>query len=470
MELTQKSKEIILIASQQKELDEMVAWSYRPALDEDLFYVLCGYAGTGKTTILKEFIKKNKYASFDIAITAPTHKAKKKAEQATGLSGVTIQKALGLRPNTNIDNFNINRPEFSEQAEPEIGKHGLVIIDEASMFNKALFERLIELAKLKKTKLLFVGDEKQLPPVNETESLAITSIANRSNLTEIIRQRDVNPLGELLNLLREDIEKGTTDSLEKITGTATFTDEEGEEHGYEVITDRDLFREKVLTAFSDERYIFNKEFCKYLAWTNDSVKAMNRIIRDHIIKSDMPIAKGDLVMGYSTIYNKSGDIMLTNSEEYIVTRVNDFENSWDVNGYLVDIKAVDTPFSNTVFVANPNDLDKFLEIFEERHSKALKFNSQWNNFYLFKNDNLLIQDIKNGNKIKVKKDLDFAYGLTVHKSQGSTYENVFINLVDIKRGLNFGNSDRERRISRDTTMRLIYVALSRASKKCIILA
>jgi len=95
---------IVLTEHQSSILNDLFRW-----LDSDvLFHTLIGNAGTGKTTILKEFVKQNKYRS-DTVITAPTHKAKKVAETVIGINGATIQSILGLRPNTDLDNFDINK-------------------------------------------------------------------------------------------------------------------------------------------------------------------------------------------------------------------------------------------------------------------------------------------------------------------------------------------------------------------------
>ena len=97
--------------------------------------------------------------------------------------------------------------------------------------------------------------------------------------------------------------------------------------------------------------------------------------------------------------------------------------------------------------------------------KANERRAKWGAFYDFKRQNMLANtfdiQIDYGDdevrKAKVTKDLDYGYCLSVHKSQGSTYDNVFINLNDILRCRTI--LDRNR---------LLYVALSRASKKVFI--
>lgn len=84
-------------------------WSNTPIKQpSDLLYTLDGAAGTGKTTIAREFISNLKASKTQLAVTAPTHKAKKVIQDATDFKSQTIQKLLGLRPDVNLDGFNPN--------------------------------------------------------------------------------------------------------------------------------------------------------------------------------------------------------------------------------------------------------------------------------------------------------------------------------------------------------------------------
>ena len=111
-----------------------------------LMFCLQGYAGTGKTTIIRDAI----YWYMDgpgkwdkkIAVTAPTHKAKKVVSDATGLQGKTIQSLVGLAPNVDVLNFDINNPEFALLNKPTISQYSVILVDEASMLNTELFELL----------------------------------------------------------------------------------------------------------------------------------------------------------------------------------------------------------------------------------------------------------------------------------------------------------------------------------------
>ena len=143
---------------QELALKKMLEWSTSPFNTvHDLLYTLDGAAGTGKTTIVKQFLNNLKVDKRKIAVTAPTHKAKKVIQAATGFPSQTIQKLLGLRPDINLDGFNPNRPVFNPIAEDEIQYYTYVVIDESSMFNQEAFKLICELAFKYKVRIIFMG-------------------------------------------------------------------------------------------------------------------------------------------------------------------------------------------------------------------------------------------------------------------------------------------------------------------------
>src|SRR5665648_481464 len=84
-------------------LNELYDWYHNP---HSLEFVLKGFAGTGKTYIIKYFI--NKIVSTAFCVTAPTHKALRVIENQVGHKGKTLHSLHGLRPNTDLATFNID--------------------------------------------------------------------------------------------------------------------------------------------------------------------------------------------------------------------------------------------------------------------------------------------------------------------------------------------------------------------------
>ncbi|HLT40130.1 MAG TPA: ATP-dependent RecD-like DNA helicase, partial [Enhygromyxa sp.] len=116
--------------------------------------ILTGGPGTGKSTVVANVIAVAKRAGEALLLAAPTGRAAKRLEQATGEPARTVHRVLEVRPDTGQFHFCANNPL------PD----GLVVIDESSMLDLELAEALIT-ALTPANRLLLVGDADQLPSV-----------------------------------------------------------------------------------------------------------------------------------------------------------------------------------------------------------------------------------------------------------------------------------------------------------------
>lgn len=114
-----------------------------------------GFAGTGKTYLVKYFLKHVVNKSY--IVTAPTHTALGVLEDSIGIKGMTFQKLHGLRPNTELSTFDINNLAFESIGAIKMANYSLVIADEASMINSSLFKLNRERAKEYNVKVLYLG-------------------------------------------------------------------------------------------------------------------------------------------------------------------------------------------------------------------------------------------------------------------------------------------------------------------------
>ena len=136
--------------------------------NDKTFFLLCGSAGTGKSTCIKKILDEYKWG---VVVSAPTHKALGVIENFTGCKGKTLHSLLGLKPDIQLDAFDPNQPVFSPIVPSKINEYNLIIIDECSMINNELFNLIKKKVNGHKTKILFVGDDFQIPPIKEQISV-----------------------------------------------------------------------------------------------------------------------------------------------------------------------------------------------------------------------------------------------------------------------------------------------------------
>jgi len=170
-----------------------------------------GYAGTGKTTLVGELIRALA-PRLRVAVAAPTNKAVAVLKEKIGDDiGATvdfgsIHSFLGLRLQERDD----GRHECVASGESSLHAYDLAIIDECSMVGRDLFSRIVLTATSNATRVLFVGDPAQLPPVeNSTDpSPTFSHVQHKAVLTDVVRQAADNPIIALSMHIRAAIEAG----------------------------------------------------------------------------------------------------------------------------------------------------------------------------------------------------------------------------------------------------------------------
>lgn len=441
-----------------------------PYNEKDYKRALSGAAGTGKTFVLKHVIDNSGFSSSTIGLAAPTHKACRVLKDATGIIAKTVQSDLGLRLNFDVDNFDINNPPFDPKGQIAIQNYRLYIVDEASMINRDLLFLIEKECKKAKCKLILVGDESQLSPVKETYSPAFRGVKTFF-LNEIVRQSSDNPIADLLKMLRKDIKHNTFNFLNYIVRNTYNFNEDGTK-GYVTLNPND-FTKAVIKGFTNEAYQTNVDMCKTICYTNNCVNGWNRFIRNTIVKDadKSIITNNDLITSYVTIVDEFNDIVIKNSEDYIIKDVVNYTNdTYEVDGFLVRFIAVHGGKSTTpLFIldhTNRNSLLQYYKVFNRLKENALAAKgsargSAWKSFYNFKESVLLLGNITdNMGKIIIPRDLDYGFSITSHKSQGSTYDDVYVEINDIvldSLGNVYPNAEE--------INRRLYVACSRARNR-----
>lgn len=422
-----------LTAHQEARLYNLLA-----TLEENRFFVLTGGAGVGKTFVLKHFINEINFPAGSIVCAAPTNKA---VAVLTGTIGFnagadfqTIHSLLGIKPCYDEETGEVSfKPIRNDKQDRLLKTVKLLIIDECSMLASELIQYIFESAMRYSFKVLFVGDNKQLNPVNEKNSRIFQLNLPTVELEEVVRQAAGNPIVHLSRNLHL-LYKRKSNMLNGV--------------GY-------LFTKNFNKVLSSLRNQDTDDSYRYIAWTNTNVNMINRIVRDLVYGKDAEsIAVGEII-----IFNKPYKQFYYTNEE---VRVMDYElRDMEFKIYsdtLSDADAIKQKLSNV-----QRFLVYHVKLIGRIEPIIILHDSEQSNF---KRTRKIIFNLCKEKRLNWKfyfnfteqfAEFSYAYAITVHKAQGSTYRNVIINLDDMMRN---GN-----RIERE---RLLYTAVTRASNRLII--
>lgn len=463
-----------LTTDQLKAYIGIMEWINTPFKVSDFKRAIIGSAGVGKTFLLKAILKNCKLAYSTIGISAPTHKAVRVIKTSLdGIKGVkinTLQSDFGLRLNLDVEKFDINNPPFDPKGNVKVSNYMLYIIDESSMINSGLLKFMEKIFIKEHCKVIYVGDDHQLAPVGQLDIPAFKGTKSFI-LKQIVRQEQDNPLRYILEILRDDIKNKSYNFLNYILKNPVAFDKDNTK-GYQVLNNND-FIVKLNETFNNEELTKDVDFVRVVSYTNIAVGCWNNIIRNSIIKdaNKCILTKNDLITSYVTIVDEFNDTIIRNSEDYIIHDIVNYSHpNYKLKGFMVKFQAVfGGGITTPLFVIDHTDaftVKRYCQLSNNLIETARNAGkgvraSAWKKYYEFKESCLLLKNIvKSDGTMLYPKDLDYGFALTAHKSQGSTYNTVFVDINDIvydKNGNVYPNAEE--------INRRLYVAVSRAKTK-----
>jgi hypothetical protein len=249
---------------------------------------------------------------------------------------------------------------------------------------------------------------------------------------------------------------------------------EGSE-GYTFTKKDDTFMTMLENAYTSNEFQENYNFAKYIAYNNDNVKVMNTKVRRMFTGDNVPpLVAGDFMLGYQSVLSdwRRKTNLITNSAQYLTKDVEHKDSGYGFKIYSCAIDEIDEPYKTVVNIVDPDDYATFLKCQQERIQLAFKDKRKWRDYFAFKNNFLLIDNLAKlyNKKNYPKKDIDYGYGCTVHKSQGSTYNTVFVDGKNISGAYStmLSNIGQNKLVTEDDekfalrfTLSLMYVAVSR---------
>lgn len=398
-------------------------------------FILEGFAGTGKTTLISSIFRNldniievtkllnpsAKNVPVDFRLTATTNKAAEALESISGTEVKTIHSFLGLRV---FNDFKTGETKLVPSKKyADIPEDILIFIDEASYIDeplaKHIFKRIPESCKI-----LFIGDPAQLTPVKCTHAPIFNYDFPRATLTQVVRQAEGSPIIQLATNFRNVVNGQEFFSFEP-DGIAISH------------VSRNDFDDLIIDEFTGEQ---TKNNARVLGWTNKLVQDYNRTIRKKVTGHDI-LHEGQWAV-CNSYYQLGKTGLKTDSIVQLRGVDRDIEKYPGIPDIALDVLRINLyghiatmPVDHTEAKAYIRKLKKFLT-----DTQGTEYATERTN--------------------QIKKswiDLRDAYACTINKSQGSTYKRVYIDLDDIKR------------CRMGTQMaRLLYVAVSRASEKVIL--
>ncbi|MEM8675438.1 MAG: AAA family ATPase [Cyanobacteria bacterium P01_G01_bin.67] len=380
------------------------------------YFRLSGYAGTGKSFLVCHLIEWLDACDFEFVIAAPTNKAAKSLMQVGMSVGInievkTVAQLLGQQPEINQET---GLEEFTSTGDAEFDDYDVMIIDEFSMINRSNFEEIVQaISATINTKVIFVGDDAQLPPVKEQQPIVAISdyIDATATLDEVVRYE--GEIAVVAEKIRSNPEYACRIYPFKTSEDQTI-----------VCQPRKQWLETVTQYFSAEEYKTNPDYARLLVWRNKTAAAANRFVRSRLWGQDAPIfVPGDRLIAKKPLFrirpgqkgkNKWG-ILLNNSEECSVIEQPTIKQlSYDKIAY--QYRSVPT-ITDGGFEVNLSILTETGKQLKDEKIRDYIEKKQWHKYF----------DLS-----RLFDDVTYAYSITVHKAQGSSIEYVFLDTEDIR--------------------------------------
>ncbi len=439
--------------SQKKVVENLSEYLSSP--DYSSIFILNGYAGTGKTTLIAALVQVLRAMNIPCVLLAPTGRAAKVLAQYSGTEAHTIHKRI-YRQRTNAD----YESKYSLDINREKGC--VFIVDETSMLSDStpdgqifgsgsLLEDLITYIRSgRQCRLILVGDDAQLPPVGADRSPALDATAMRSygevvysSMTDVVRQDAASGILRNATALRQMLERG---EVEVPHIDLNYPDIESIGGG------------EFLECLEDAYARYGRDETIVITRSNKRANRFNEGIRRYILSAEEQIESGDRLMVVKNNYyytermEKSPMSFIANGDIALLKRIRRFEDFYGFHfvdavlsfGDYGDTEIECKILLDTLSSESPSlTREQSRQLFDEVEKDYMDTASRLKRFRQ-------IRENPHYNALQVK----FAYAVTCHKAQGGQWRAVFVD-----RCL-FGDEP----MTRDM-LRWLYTAVTRATEK-----
>lgn len=429
---------------------------------DDQVFILQGYAGTGKTTLLKGVLDYLDAQKKPFRLMASTGRAARVLANKTGRSATTIHSTIYIVDAKNSEVTEQNKTIAFKLRVNSDDEQTIYFIDEASMISdrsksgqQLLFDDGRFLSHIfqyaGKRKIIFVGDNAQLPPVSSSFSAALNPeyLAEKygkkvleSSLTEVKRQAEMGGIIDNATRLREILFSGTLPPV----GLAAS-------RWPDIVISPNIW--SAVSKYTRQIQKHGEDNSTLITLSNGSAHYLNNQVRSKLFKKQNPkLQNGEWIMvvqnNYPTGYNNGQHLRLKSfsdtGEKVGDISLMDAETEDPETGKIQTVKII----KDLLYSAAPGltvDEDKLFTIDFSRRMKKRNIKPGSELFLQY-----MISD-KRFNALRVK----FGYAITCHKAQGGEWDSVY-----------FQFEPAFEKLPRENQYRWLYTAITRASKQLIV--
>lgn len=425
-------------------------------MENNTIFVLKGYAGTGKTTVISTIVNNLIEINKKYVLLAPTGRAAKVIANYSNKPAFTIHKKIYFPKKSSGGGVSFT-------FQPNKHKNTIFIVDEASMIsdansdsklyeNGSLLDDLISYVYSgTNCKMILLGDTAQLPPVNldispalDTHTLAVhyDKEIESIELDEVMRQEESSGIlfnaTELRELLKDNFVTDFQFDVKKYKDIVRLTD------GYDI-------QDAIQSAYSN----YSIEDTAFIVRSNKRANQYNEQIRTRILDRESELSTGDFLMvvknNYFWLKDSDEAGFIANGDIIEVLEIFGIQELYSFQFAKVKIRMVDYPDQKpfeTVLLLDTIKSESPSLTYEESNRLYQEVLKDYEGETKFKQ----FQKVKNNdyfNALQVK----FSYAITCHKSQGGQWDTVFIEQPYLPDGI---NSDY---------IRWLYTAMTRAKNK-----
>lgn len=420
--------------------DQEKAWSsfvrFFYDMPDEREFTLLGFAGCGKTFLVRQLVEEFTDGGWTVACTAPTNKAvqvlSRFGKHNPRLMFSTLHQYLGLKPRIDPDTGAETYERDPMKGPPT---SDLLVVDEASMVNSQLYG-LVKQYLSHNAKVLWVGDPAQLPPVGERDSPSLL-LGTGSQLRQVVRYG--NAIERYVTKVRECAVNPDHPLPEPVPEHA---DEEGV-----FVRPRREWMAALIADFKSEAYRKDPGYVRALAWRNKLVDWGNTVIHQQLYGADAkPFMPGQTLIAKTPVFREGVIVMSTSDECKVLTALPSSHHG--LSCWQLSVELAYGQQESFYTLADEAKMHFELQL-QQLKDAALAARDRdlrrqlWRRYY---------------DHQRVFADLGPAYWSTVHKAQGSTFERAYVAGVDLMDNPNVSERNR-----------MLYTAYTRASKQLVLI-